>query len=41
MFSLISLVLRLRAERHQPAAIVAPIMAANDTHAVERLSRAA
>ncbi len=41
MFTLITLVLRLRAMTNQTAAPVAPIVAANDTAAVERFARAA
>ncbi len=41
MFTLISLVLRLRALGNQPAATVAPVTVANDTHAVEAFARAA
>lgn len=41
MFTLISLLLRLRAMNSQPVSTVAPIMAANDTGAVERVARAA
>lgn len=41
MFTLISLVLRLRAMNSQPVLTAAPIVAANDTGTAERLARAA
>ena len=41
MFTLISLILRLRALNNQPVVAVAPITAANDTQALEQFARAA
>jgi hypothetical protein len=41
MFTLISLFLRLRAMNSQPVLATAPIVAANDTRAVEQMARAA
>lgn len=41
MFTLITLILRLRAMTNQVAAPIAPIVAANDTGDLENLARAA